>query len=173
MAKEKLFTPEDFDKPKPKKNKLLKTILLGLGTLCVIGLCIWLIISITSDSDKTTGSEMTSVQTRQESLTTLENIDNPDSISKENLEEVKDPTSEQTNEIEEESIQSSQSPGATSNTVLTSPASDHTISNNVETEALKVIRGIYGNVPERKERLGAQYPAIQARVNEMKRQGIF
>lgn len=46
-------------------------------------------------------------------------------------------------------------------------------SNDVEAEALKVIRGDYGIGQERKDRLGSQYQTIQKRVNELKREGIF
>lgn len=38
---------------------------------------------------------------------------------------------------------------------------------DVEAEALKVIRGDYGNNPDRRQRLGENYSAIQARVNEL------
>ena len=40
-------------------------------------------------------------------------------------------------------------------------------------EALKVIRGVYGNASERKSILGNRYRKIQKRVNKMKRQGRF
>ena len=47
------------------------------------------------------------------------------------------------------------------------------VSNDVEVEALKVIRGEYGIGQERKNRLGNKYDAIQQRVNELKRKGAF
>lgn len=47
------------------------------------------------------------------------------------------------------------------------------VSADIEAEALKVIRGDYGVGQERKDRLGAQYAAIQGRVNELKREGKF
>ena len=47
------------------------------------------------------------------------------------------------------------------------------VSNDVEAEALKVIDGVYGNNPDRRKLLGDRYEAIQSRVNEMKRQGLF
>lgn len=54
-----------------------------------------------------------------------------------------------------------------------SPASAPDISNDVEVEAMKVIRGDYGVGQERKDKLGSKYQAIQARVNELKRNGVF
>lgn len=47
------------------------------------------------------------------------------------------------------------------------------VSNDVETEALKVIRGDYGIGQERKDKLGEKYKSIQTRVNELKREGLF
>lgn len=47
------------------------------------------------------------------------------------------------------------------------------VQGDVETEAYKVIRGEYGVGQERVDRLGSQYQAIQNRVNEMKREGLF
>lgn len=51
------------------------------------------------------------------------------------------------------------------------PVNDPT--GDIESEAMKVIRGDYGIGQERKERLGSRYSAIQARVNELKREGAF
>lgn len=47
------------------------------------------------------------------------------------------------------------------------------VSNDVEAEAMKVIRGDYGVGQERKDKLGSQYQTIQSRVNELKREGLF
>lgn len=45
--------------------------------------------------------------------------------------------------------------------------------NDVEAEAMKVIRGEYGNNPVRRNNLGSKYQEIQSRVNELKRTGKF
>lgn len=47
------------------------------------------------------------------------------------------------------------------------------ISNDVETEAMRVIRGDYGVGQVRKNKLGSKYKPIQSRVNELKREGVF
>ncbi|MDE6409347.1 MAG: hypothetical protein K2K81_03765 [Muribaculaceae bacterium] len=44
---------------------------------------------------------------------------------------------------------------------------------DVEAEAMKVIRGEYGNNPVRRNNLGSKYQEIQNRVNELKRTGKF
>ena len=66
-------------------------------------------------------------------------------------------------------------PADTKNTdnVAINNASSSVVSNNVEAEALKVIRGEYGIGQERKNKLGNQYESIQRRVNELKREGAF
>ncbi|MBD5171685.1 MAG: hypothetical protein HDT02_00470 [Bacteroidales bacterium] len=60
----------------------------------------------------------------------------------------------------------------TTNNVVTNNAPS-VVSNDVEVEALKVIRGEYGIGQERINRLGNKYDAIQQRVNELKREGAF
>lgn len=47
------------------------------------------------------------------------------------------------------------------------------VSDDIETEALKVIRGDYGVGQERKDKPGEKYQPIQNRVNELKREGLF
>lgn len=46
-------------------------------------------------------------------------------------------------------------------------------SSDIETEALKVIRGDYGNNPVRRQQLGDKYQTIQAKVNQLKKEGKF
>lgn len=46
------------------------------------------------------------------------------------------------------------------------------IPGSIEQKALDVIRGVFGNGQERKDKLGAEYTEIQKRVNEMYRNGL-
>lgn len=62
---------------------------------------------------------------------------------------------------------------APSTTSTSTSTSDANVSDNVEAEAMKVIRGDYGVGQERKDKLGTKYQTIQSRVNELKREGIF
>lgn len=57
----------------------------------------------------------------------------------------------------------------------TSKASSATVSvsDDIQAEALKVIKGEYGDGSKRKALLGSRYQEIQNRVNELKRQGFF
>lgn len=63
-------------------------------------------------------------------------------------------------------------PEAKPEAVTTSKTSS-SVSDDIESEARKVIRGEYGNNPERKSNLGERYHDIQKRVNELKRRGKF
>lgn len=57
--------------------------------------------------------------------------------------------------------------------IPTPPAPPSSVSDDIEQEAMNVIRGNYGVGRERKNRLGSKYQTIQDRVNELKRQGVF
>ncbi len=46
------------------------------------------------------------------------------------------------------------------------------VSGDLEENARQVIRGVFGNGQERKDKLGAAYAEIQGKVNEMYRQGL-
>lgn len=80
------------------------------------------------------------------------------------------------NNPEVQSPNAVETPSPVDNTpnVSTSTSANATnVSNDVEVEAMKVIRGDYGIGQERKDKLGSKYQTIQSRVNELKREGIF
>ncbi|MDE5876126.1 MAG: hypothetical protein K2H47_01250 [Muribaculaceae bacterium] len=51
--------------------------------------------------------------------------------------------------------------------------SNSKVGDNVEQEALNVIRGEYGNNPQRRSALGKDYEAVQRRVNQMMKSGKY
>ena len=55
---------------------------------------------------------------------------------------------------------------------VTSQSKQVSINGSVEELALEVIRGVYGNGLERKQKLGDRYAEIQGKVNEMYRNGL-
>lgn len=65
-----------------------------------------------------------------------------------------------------------QSKPATTQTTKPFSATSAPISGDVEENALRVIRGDFGNGQERRDKLGSSYSEIQGRVNEMYRQGL-
>lgn len=80
--------------------------------------------------------------------------------------------------IESTNITQTNDSSKVDSTALT-PTSTDSVSNstsqvngNLEENALQVIRGVFGNGQERKDKLGSVYSEIQGRVNEMYRQGL-
>lgn len=84
-----------------------------------------------------------------------------------------DAQSEGAAEIESEPT-STELPATTSEAApKTNSSTNATALDNIEAQALKVIQGDYGVGQERKNKLGTQYQAVQNRVNELKREGVF
>lgn len=80
--------------------------------------------------------------------------------------------------IESTNITQTNDSSKVDSTALT-PTSTDSVSNstsqvngNLEENARQVIRGVFGNGQERKDKLGSAYSEIQGRVNEMYRQGL-
>ena len=84
--------------------------------------------------------------------------------------------SEPNTETQPTTTQSANTPSASThpenadNTAISEPSNAPTLTGNIEDQAHQVIRGVYGNNPERRQKLGAEYKAIQKRVNELMRQ---
>lgn len=94
------------------------------------------------------------------------------SVPENNIEEKITDSTEEGTQIESTSLpQEPQS--LPTETVISKPVSGNNVSNDVETEAMKVIRGDYGVGQERKDKLGTKYQPIQSRVNQLKREGVF
>ncbi len=173
MAKEKLFTPEDFDKdPKTPTKRHGKWIIVAL---IVIFATLAIVLGIkrcgsNNESTKAGVSQVpiTHVTDTTATYTTInsEIIDKSDSLAKRDTESVEISVNGQNKEKE-------QLPSKTKEQVIQTTTSNATIVSDVESEALKVIHGDYGNNPERKTKLGSKYQTIQSRVNELKREGIF
>lgn len=72
-----------------------------------------------------------------------------------------------------EAVETTATADNTSNVSSSTQINESNVSNDVEAEAMKVIRGDYGIGQERKDKLGSKYQTIQSRVNELKREGIF
>lgn len=152
MAKEKLFTPEDFDKPSGGKNKGLKIAICIVAGIIIIGLAGWAIWSFSNKKEESKEPQPTEAQ---------------DSVA----------TDVEVTTEEETPVPVYESEASDAETTHTTPtkaiSASSIVSDDIDSEAMKVIRGDYGNVPERKERLGSRYHVIQSRVNELKREGVF
>lgn len=70
----------------------------------------------------------------------------------------------------QQSAQSSAENATSESTQPTTAAANPT--DNVDLEVQKVLKGVYGNGQERKDKLGASYAKIQRKVNELYRKGL-
>lgn len=162
MAKDKLFSPEDFDKDPKKNYRNVIQWVIGCVVLVLVALAI-LFGFRRCNSDNT-------IQT-QEQTVPVPYVDNDsvDSINEVGLEKNAQPgLNESLKEKEGEvvAVEENSNP-----TIIENPPIP--ISSDIEKEAFKVIRGEYGNNPIRKNKLGDGYQNIQNRVNELKREGAF
>lgn len=162
----------------------LKWLLIALGVI-IIGLLIWWLIPTSNIGAK----EETENDIPENVVTTTdENVENNNSENSVN-EEVAPVVEEevQSEEVVVDTPEQDVTKAETTPDNQTSPpkptvipsnsindsVTTANVSNDIETEALKVIRGDYGIGQERKDRLGNKYQTIQNRVNQLKKEGVF
>lgn len=169
MAQEKLFTPEDFDKPKDKsfwqkyKGWIISTVVL----LIIVVLC-----CVFCGKEELTEQGQTDQVAQVEDTSAISETESQALVAQ----EVNESAETEILETEQTSTLAVETPNQKAEQeVIKSQNATHptNISENIEQEALNVIRGDYGNVPERRERLGSKYQEIQNRVNQLKKEGVF
>lgn len=155
------------EEPEVKKSSK-SWIWLVIGILVVICVIVGIFVSKSDKSEPTT--EVEEVVTEEVVAAPKDSIADEDVSANEAAsadETPTEPASEETTPVTPAESQ----PTAKEST--TPSATSVNVSNDVEAEAMKVIRGDYGIGQERKDKLGNQYQTIQNRVNELKREGIF
>ena len=161
---------ETNNTPKHQEQKPKSWIWILLGVL-VIGIIGYMFFS--ESGDKTLGTpdqkiEMVSESSVISDTIVVENTDVEDAVL--------DRGDEVANTPDAQSSESVEIPSAVDNTSTVPSSMSNSVtnvSNDIEAEAMKVIRGDYGIGQERKDKLGSKYQTIQSRVNELKREGIF
>ncbi len=195
----KLFRPEDFDKESSQSNKKWlvriserirhlvsnkKWILLVVAAIVVIA-CV---IGFKQLNQTSNNNDNTTPETSLVDSTTVEKTDSVQ--TKENQSVANNTTaSDGENEVQSETKETNASP-STSNfsaeskdekepavhsqntSVQTTTPEESLSTGSVEDKALQVIRGVYGNGSERKQKLGSRYSEIQSKVNDMYRNGL-
>lgn len=154
--------------PNKPKSKNWLWILLGVIVFGVIG---YIFFSKSGDKAAETSDQEAEVVVApsEPTDTTIVEGTEGEEIAPENDNEV-------ANNPEIQSSDAVETPATVDNTSNGTPSTSvnvPNVSNDVEAEAMKVIRGDYGIVQERKDKLGSKYQTIQSRVNELKREGIF
>lgn len=162
MVKDKLFSPEDFDKD-PKKN-YRNVIQWVVG--CIV--LVLVVLAILFGFRRCNSDDTIQTQEQTGSSPVVDN-NSVDSINEVGLEKEAQPDlNESLKEKEGEVVVVEENSNPT---IIENPPIP--ISSDIEKEALKVIRGEYGNNPIRKNKLGDDYQNIQNKVNEMKKAGVF
>lgn len=170
IAKPQPSTPVNPVKPtpEPEEKKNGKWFWMILAIIVIILLIWWLLPGKSTESEPIVEEE------------TIEEVTTPAENTEEVSNEVEIPVGGDAVEENANNDEKSNPSESVVNTPKSTPAASQTtndapsvVSNDVEAEALKVIRGEYGVGQERKNKLGNQYEAIQHRVNELKREGAF
>lgn len=158
--------PDNTPTPnEPKSNKWI-WIILGIIVVCVLGYFL-----LSKSDDKTAQEpEVPSTESVQESVVPADSTEAATPSIEDEATACEDNQDVKESETPEAPATPVETPATTKSP---STATATNISNDVEAEAMKVIRGDYGVGQERKDKLGSQYKTIQSRVNELKREGIF
>lgn len=166
----KIFSPEDFDKETSEnkswwKHNWKKAVPIGiLCTFVIVGI----VVSKSDKSEQTTEvegdvSEEVVVAIPEDTIANGQASSKDVTLTDEALAEHASNEAVPANPVQ---------PQSTAKEVATTVTTAN-VSNDIEAEAMKVIRGDYGIGQERKDRLGDKYQPIQNRVNELKREGVF
>lgn len=166
MAKEKLFTPEDFDKPvdKPWYKKPLTWIIgLVIIALGVGGACYFCNNNNEATPPPNGGTDTDSLNIKDTLTLDIDSLNNDDINSKEAEDTIGVSTASESNSIQEVDTSSKDS---------TSQSSDQSIKRGetFEVDAKMAIRGDFGNGKIRKLNLGADYQEVQDIVNQLIRE---
>ena len=154
----------------PKSRKMI-WLIIGVIVLCFLGYFIF----SKPDND---GQKPVVVEdkTEVENISVPSDTTNSKEAVKEGVGETESEVVENSNNNVDESTAMVESVKPTETTTIDNAKTSvrtTNVSNDVEAEAMKVIRGDYGIGQERKNKLGDNYPTIQNRVNELKREGLF
>ena len=154
----------------PKSRKMI-WLIIGVIVLCFLGYFIF----SKPDND---GQKPVVVEdkTEVENISVPSDTTNSKEAVKEGIGETESEVVENSNNNVDESTAMVESVKPTETTTIDNAKTSvrtTNVSNDVEAEAMKVIRGDYGIGQERKNKLGDKYQTIQNRVNELKREGLF
>lgn len=167
--------PEPQEPESPKSKNWLWWLLIAL---VIIGVIIWLFVKSDDKSESKTNSEPAAIE--QTDSTTMDDAEGAESTDSVNAAVSQGETpAEEANTTEDVATGDpvatapEAKPAQSTSTDMTSSVASSSVSDDVESEAMKVIRGDYGIGQERKNKLGSKYQPIQNRVNQLKREGLF
>lgn len=161
----KIFSEEDFDKPPKQGNwfsEHIKQILLAAFVIVCVVLAIFFVPRGCSNDEKQVVDTLVTDSVSNDSVPHVV-ADSVDSNSVETAHKV----------VEDETVNNPITTTEEKNTEGDNPVKTEVVdmSEDVVKEALSVIRGNYGNNPDRRRMLKERYQEIQNKVNEMYRNG--
>ncbi len=167
MAKSKnLFTAADFTKDGGKKKSKIWIVIAAIVVIAVVAVAV----IILTKKDKSTESTISEPAPVEQVVTTPAESTQP-------AEDAATTTAQEAPKTEEVKVQPIQAQPETVKTAQTSAPVQYTGDTSIlngktlNEKANIVIRGTFGNNPDRKRVLGDAYQEIQDRVNEMYRNG--
>jgi len=161
--KSKIFSEEDFDKPSPKGNWFSEHLKHIIGGVLVLAVIILVIVFVPRKCTKGETPDKLITDTIANGLKSDINVE--DSITVNSVSDVDKNSTEKAdnnNSINIDNVQSDTNPSDPTNI---------SVSTDLIKDALSVIRGNYGNNPDRRRLLKERYQEIQNKVNEMYRNG--
>ena len=161
--KGKIFSEEDFDKPSPKGNWFFGHLKHIVGGVLVLAAIILAIVFVPRKCTKGKTPDTLITDTIANGLNSETNVE--DSITVNPVSDVENSSTEKADNYSSTNIDNAQTD--------TNPSepTNISVSTDVVKEALSVIRGNYGNNPDRRRLLKERYQEIQNKVNEMYRNG--
>lgn len=159
------IAPAPIPEPEsPKSNNWIWWIV-AVIVLCVIGYFVF----SKSDNEQSAPAE-TEVVEETVADDSGNQTDNPSEGVQDEANDQEAPEAAQTEQSAEVSEPEA---NASMQSIQSNAVESPSVTNDLEAEAMKVIRGDYGVGQERKSKLGSKYQSIQNRVNELKREGVF
>lgn len=169
VDKSHIENPALHSTPETPKSKKTIWIIIGAVVLCIIGYFIFS--KPDNDGQKPVVAED---NTEMKNISVPSDTTNSKEAVKESVEDTESRVVGNSNVNESTTSAEGVKPAEATTMVKANTSIRATnVSNDVEAEAIKVIRGDYGIGQERKDKLGDKYQTIQNRVNELKREGLF
>lgn len=163
-VEETIVNPDPQHNPEKPKSKTWIWWLIGIIVLCFVGNFIFSI----SDNNAQMSTEVEDISATSDIKESVKTVT-------EETEGAEPKLADDSHNDVKESVDTVE-PAKPTETIVSpakTPVEAVNVSNDVEAEAMKVIRGDYGIGQERKNKLGEKYQTIQNRVNELKREGVF
>jgi hypothetical protein len=141
----------------------MSRLVIGIIVIVLVGLLVWWLLPSSDKSEQVVSEPSTETSISSDEVTTDEPATN---------EGVGATTDSTETAIEDNTVDSQTEVPVEESAPISKPTQETTysrsaVSDDIEAEAINVIRGKYGNNPDRRNALGSRYNDIQSRVNQL------